>query len=91
MMYFGGKMMGAGGRLIGLGWELLLCLAFLVLVVLAIIALVRYIRVTGHNHSKIEMPGTNPALLILNERYAKGEITDEEYRAKKAEILKPQL
>jgi putative membrane protein len=87
MMYFGNKMMGVGGRFVSFGWELLICLAVLVLVVLGIIALVRYIRITGSAH-KIEMPPANPALQILNERYARGEITEEEYRAKKAEILK---
>ena len=85
MHYFGNRMLG--GRFIGMGLELLVCLAVLALVIVGIIALVRYIRVTGRAH-QIEMPAMNQALSILNERYAKGELTDEEYRAKKAEILK---
>lgn len=57
-----------------------------VLAILGIIALVRYIRTSGQGHNS-PPPGVNPALLILDERYARGEISDEEYRAKKAEIL----
>jgi putative membrane protein len=88
MMHYGNRMMGGlGGRFVSLGWELLICLAVLAVVVLGIIALVRYIRVTGRAH-KIEMPPANSALQILNERYAKGEIAEDEYRAKKAEIMK---
>jgi putative membrane protein len=88
MMYFGNRPMGGpGGRFISFGWELLICLSVLVLVVLGIIALIRYIRITSHAH-KIEMPPTNTAMTILNERYARGEITEEEYRVKKAEFLR---
>ncbi|SHI01847.1 putative membrane protein [Sporobacter termitidis DSM 10068] len=86
LMYYGNRMMG-GGRYISYGWQALVCLAFLILIVLGIIALVRYIRFTGHGH-KIEMPTVNPALQILQERYARGELSDEEYRVKKAELLK---
>jgi putative membrane protein len=85
MQYFGNRMMS--GRFIFAGVELLVCLAVMALVIVGIIALVRYIRVTGNMH-KIEVPAANQALLILKERYAKGEITDEEYKSKKAEILK---
>ena len=92
MMYFGNKMMDFGGRFIGLGVMILVCLAVLTLIVVSIIALIRYIRVTGHGHKvampPAGMPGINPALQILDERYARGELTDEEYRVKKAEIVK---
>ena len=85
MQYFGNRMIG--GRFIGMGLGLIVCLAVMALIIVGIIALVRYIRVTGHAH-QIEMPAGNQALLILNERYARGEITDQEYKAVKAEILK---
>jgi putative membrane protein len=83
MMRFGGGPMVAGGFLI----MAVIMAAVAVLVILAIIALLRYIRVSGHTH-RIEIPGINPAVQILNERFAKGEITDDEYRAKKAELAK---
>ncbi len=83
MMRFGYGPMGGGGYL-------MMCAVMAVvaiLVILGIIALVRYIRVSGHAH-RLEMPITNPALQILSERYAKGEINDEEYRTKKTELSK---
>lgn len=80
-------MMRFGYSLMGFGLPYLIMAAAAVLIILGIIALIRYIRATGYGH-KIEISNANPALQILNERYAKGELTDEEYRVKKAEILK---
>lgn len=80
-------MLRFGYGLMGFGLPYLIMTAAAVLIILGIIALIRYIRVTGHGH-KIEISNTNTALQILNERYAKGELNDEEYRTKKAEILK---
>lgn len=92
MMYFGNRMMDFGGRFVGFGLGIVVGLAVLTLVVVGIIALIRYIRVTGHAPQgevpPAVMPLVNPAFQILDERYAKGELTDEEYRAKKAEIMK---
>lgn len=86
MMHFGYGPMGFGGGL------LIMCAimaAIAILVILGIIALLRYIRMTGHSHRfQMPGPGIGPALQILNERFAKGEITDEEYKAKKAELTK---
>lgn len=80
-------MLRFGYGLVGFGLPYLIMTAVAVLAILGIIALIRYIRVTGHGH-KIEISNKNTALQILNERYAKGELNDEEYRTKKAEILK---
>ncbi len=84
MMHFGGSPMGFGG---GFMMMCLIMAAIAILVILGIIALLRYIRISGHSH-RIQFPDTHPAMLILNERYAKGEISDEEYKAKKAELMK---
>jgi putative membrane protein len=78
---------GWGWHGMGLGW----------LVPLGLICLVVYILVhgiTGHRRpccsDKHEDHGTDTskALEILAERFAKGEINDEEYKQKKAELKK---
>lgn len=86
MMRFGYGHMGFGGGYLLMA---LVMAAIAILVILGIIALVRYIRISGHSH-RIQMAGTviNPAIQILDERYAKGEISDEEYKAKKIELGK---
>lgn len=79
-------MMGYGGYgygMMGYGWEWLMMIGVVALTILGIVALVRYLQQSGkHNH---QITG-NSALNILNERYAKGEITEEEYKIKKTEI-----
>jgi putative membrane protein len=80
-------MAGHGYALLGFGWGVVFFIAFLALVILGIIALLRYIKVTAHTH-QIEIPSFITAIQILSERYARGEISDEEYRIKKQEILK---
>jgi putative membrane protein len=85
MMRFGyGPMQSGGGGYLMMA---VIMAAVAILVILGIIALVRYIRVSGHSH-RFQMVGVNPAIQILNERYAKGEITDEEYKVKKLELGK---
>lgn len=63
-----------GGALSGL-----LTLLLIALVILGIIALVRYI---GHQTDRGTGPGRRPtrAEEILSERFARGEIDEEEYR-----------
>jgi Predicted membrane protein len=74
---------GFGMMSVGLGW--LMMLGITALVVLGIIALIRYIKNSNNNHIA---SGNSNALSILNERYAKGEISSEEYFRMKAEIQK---
>lgn len=84
MMRFGyGPMHFGGGYLI----MAVIMAAIVVLAILGTIALVRYIRISGQSH-RIQVAGVNPAMQILNERYARSEITDEEYKAKKTELGK---
>lgn len=62
------------------GWAWLLALIILVLLILVIIKLFRQGQ---HPQGKLQ----EKALQILDERYARGEITKEEYREQKKEIL----
>lgn len=68
-----------------LGFGLIVTLAIIALVVLAIICAIRFLR-RSHNNDKIVTGSA--ALDILNERYAKGELSEEEYRIKKEELKK---
>ncbi len=81
MMRYGGygMMGGIGGVLM-----LLFMLALATLVVLGILALLRYLKTTRPEEL---YTGTN-VLDVLNERYARGEIDDEEYAIKKAALTK---
>ena len=79
MMGYGGYgygMMGYGG-----GW--IMMIGVLVIVVLAIFALFRYLQ---HSSSASRNNAISSPLDILNERYARGGISDEEYKKKKVEI-----
>ncbi len=76
MGYYGYGMMGYG---------MIMMAVMGIIAVLVIVALVRYIQRSGNQTSSNI---NNYALSILNERYAKGEISDEEYQKKKAEILR---
>jgi putative membrane protein len=82
-----GGMMGGGFSWIGMIIGGLFSLAFLVLFVLLIVWLVRMAK---RSHNPANFSGYNPhaatpgqdaasALRILNERYAHGEISEEEY------------
>jgi putative membrane protein len=93
MMRYG---IGGMGMLAGGIVGLFITLVLTALVVLAIIALVRYIRHTGRPGHPMPHPFVNPqpannndnsALKILDERFAKGEINEEEY-TKKKELLR---
>jgi putative membrane protein len=82
---------GFGGFGMIFGWliSLAVALALAALAVLAIIALVKYIH--GSNKAKFADPAAaaNSAQALLDERYAKGEIDDEEYAKKKEALRKP--
>lgn len=83
-MWSGSYMHGMGGMMsYGWGFTSLIPLAFLVLLVLGLYYLIKEFTKTG----KSEQPGHgDSALDILKERYARGEITSEEYLKMKEEL-----
>lgn len=72
----GCEMLGNGG-----GWLMMLGAVILI----AIIVYVVY-KVTHKAHTQITPISESNAVKILDERYAKGELTDEEYKTKKANL-----
>lgn len=77
-------MMGYGYGMMGYGWGWFMMIGVVVLTVLGIVALINYLQIS----SKISGRSINNALNILNERYARGEITEEEYNQKKTQLKK---
>lgn len=73
-------MMGGFGGLL----MLIFMLALATLMVLGILALLRYLK-TGRQE---ELSSGINALEVLNDRYARGEINDEEYTIKKTALTK---
>lgn len=68
------------------------------LIIIGIIGLIVYALVRASNGSgksissaphEMQNDNTSRALSILAERYARGEISDEEYKQKKIEITRP--
>ena len=85
-------MMGGGLSLLFCLIGFLIFLAVMTAVVLLAVKLWKHKSRHGF-HSDFNIPGkysiyAGKALEILNERYAKGEIEDEEYVRKKAELTK---
>lgn len=82
MGVFGGGAMLFGG------------LFFLALLVVGIIVVVRLLKskhagtISSYNNADNTFQNVDSAMRILNERYAKGEMPDEEYATKKAELRK---
>ncbi|AGY75658.1 MULTISPECIES: SHOCT domain-containing protein [Clostridium] len=78
-------MMGYYGYgMMGYGWGLLMMICMIALTTLAAVALIRYLHQSSKPNN--QPSGNNNALNILNERYARGELTEEEYRNKKTQI-----
>ena len=73
---YGYNMMSNGG-----GW--IMMLGIIILFSIAVFAFVKYMQRTHHLSPVTE---GNLSVEILNKRYARGEITDEEYKMKKNEI-----
>lgn len=72
----------------GMGWGgSLLMILFWGLALLGVIFLVRWLLAGGsRSRSSAEAPHTETAVEILKKRYARGEITREEYQQMKAEL-----
>lgn len=78
-VYGHGMMGGFGGAFMIIGMLIILTLA-----ILGIIALVKYLR----GYRRVDFTQNDSAMQILNERYAMGEIAEEEYNKKKIELKK---
>jgi uncharacterized membrane protein len=83
--------------LFGSGIRIIVCifmmLLFIAIITLAVIFILKALREPKHMQPRMDY-GAHPhssdeAIAILNERYAKGEITQEEYLRTKEDILKP--
>ena len=89
--YWGNMMGWGGGGWFGFGW--IFMVVFWGLIIWAVIALIRggtgrgFMCGHGHNHDHGEHKKESPALDILKERYAKGEIKKEEYEEKKRDLM----
>ena len=71
-------MMGAGWMLFGMGLSVLLALGVLVLVVIGIIAGIRWL---SHGSAGSASPDrSDRALELLRERYARGEVSRDEFQ-----------
>lgn len=79
----------------GYSWILMLFGGLLVIGIIGLIiyALVRVASTSGKSSSSApherQYDTNSRALAVLAERYARGEINDEEYKQKKSEIIKP--
>lgn len=76
---------GFGGGLSGLGWGLSMFLSMLLPVAVLVGLIYLVLAVWDRSRGKVAVDGPEPVAL-LKRRYAKGEITKEEYDRVKEEI-----
>jgi putative membrane protein len=82
-MPYGWNNQGMGG-----GWWALMIIAMLVFGTILVVGLVALLRHNQMGHNAIATPmASDPAIPILKERFARGELTEEEYTRRLA-ILK---
>lgn len=72
----------------GAGFGGLMMFGLFLLLILVIIAVYFIVHQFSRSNAKNGSGSTDDALEILHERYARGEIDDEEYNRKKAELRK---
>ena len=73
----------------GMGWfGMIFMILFWVLVIAGIVSLVRWLFQNRGNRSYSGVSRGSQAMDILKERYAKGEITHDEFESMKREILR---
>jgi putative membrane protein len=86
MMWGWPNMMGGffGG---GMGWiSMILGFIFFILIIIGVVFLIVWL-VKRTTHSGIEDKTVSKALEVLKERYAKGEITKDQYESMKKDLL----
>lgn len=89
MMHLGGYGMYFGLSMIGrIGGMIMMCLLLIAFVVFAFVWMSKNSNLRKSIDESQQQQSTNRAMEILNERYASGEITDEEYAKKKVELKK---
>lgn len=82
MYDWGTGWMPHGGMGYGMGW--IFMLLFWVLVIAGIVVLVKWLSSSSQSNASLPpQPPRRSALDILKERYARGEIDDEEYERRK--------
>lgn len=74
---------GGAGWMMGLGWIFMVLVW--ALIVVGIIALIRWLGITSSNRSEAQQ---KTPLQIIQERYARGEIEREEYEQKRRDLEK---
>ncbi|MGD9976248.1 MAG: SHOCT domain-containing protein [Desulfatirhabdiaceae bacterium] len=73
----------------GMGWfGMIMMLLFWVLVIAGIVVLIRWLVQNTGNRSRSSVGTDSKAMDILKERFAKGEITRDEFESMKKEILR---
>ncbi len=77
-------MAGFGGWGMGFGW--LFMLLFWGLVILGIVSLIKWLSTGNRNANLPPQQQSKTALEILQERYARGEIEQEEFEQKKHDL-----
>ena len=71
----------------GMGWfGGIFMIVFWILILMGLVFLIRWL-IQSTSRDKATGNGTNRALEILKERYAKGEINKEEFESKKKDLL----
>jgi putative membrane protein len=80
----GRGMMGGWGYPYGMGWGFMLVGMLIPLIFVILVVVGAYLWLT----SRKEPPESDRAIAILNERYAKGEITKEQYLEMKENLTK---
>jgi len=71
----------------GMGWiSMILGFIFFILIIIGVVFLIVWL-VKRTTHSGIEDKTVSKALEVLKERYAKGEITKDQYESMKKDLL----
>lgn len=73
-------MYGWYGDGMGGGWQVAMVVMMLVFLTAVIVGVVGMIRWNSGGHRDVPTPSDSTATSILKERFARGEITEEEYR-----------